>query len=197
MAGYGAGAWYPGVPGAQLRHEQDRSRLGLRLPSCSPRASSASCSAPGSPTGSPPLGYKDAYVRAILTTSLLTIVPSIAAPLAGSQTATLALLWPATLLNSAYLGVMAASFQPITPNQMRGQTTAIYIFVTSIIGMAAGASVLAAFTDFLYKDDGMLHYSIATANAIFYPAAALLFSFCLPAYRRSVEEAEAGDWQVD
>ena len=41
----------------------------------------------------------------------------------------------------------------------------------------------------------MLHYSIATANAIFYPAAALLFWYCLSAYRKSVEEA--GSWQLD
>ena len=55
------------------------------------------------------------------------------------------MLFPATMFGAAYLGVMAASFQPITPNQMRGQTTAIYIFVTNIFGMAVGTSVLAAF----------------------------------------------------
>lgn len=196
MAGYGAGAWYPEflVRNYGMSKTEAGSAFGTILLTAGILGVMLG---PWVANRIAALGYKDAYVRAILTTSLLTIVPSIAAPLAGSQTATLLLLWPATLLNSANLGVMAASFQPITPNQMRGQTTAIYIFVTSIIGMAAGASVLAAFTDFLYKDDGMLHYSIATANGIFYPAAALLFTLCLPAYRQSMEEAEAGDWQID
>ncbi|MDH3645108.1 MAG: MFS transporter, partial [Gammaproteobacteria bacterium] len=120
-------------------------------------------------------GHSDAFVRTILYASILATFPAVAAPLMGNETLTLIVLWPAVLLGAAYLGVMAASFQPITPNQMRGQTTAIYIFVTNIFGMAVGTSVLAAFTDFLYQDDGLLHYSIATANAIFYPAAVLLF----------------------
>jgi len=111
------------------------------------------------------------------------------------QFLTLLLLVPATGFGAAYLGVMAAAFQPITPNQMRGQTTAIYIFVTNIIGMAVGTSVLAAFTDFLYQDDNALHYSIATANALFYPAAIVMFIYCLKGYRRSVDEI--GQWSLD
>ena len=89
---------------------------------------------------------------------------------------------------------MAVSFVVISPNQLRGQLTAVYIFVTNILGMAVGTSVLAAFTDFLYQDDALLHYSIATAVAIFYPSAALLFWYCLPAYRQAA--AETGHWKL-
>ncbi len=139
-------------------------------------------------------GYKDAYVRTIFFTALLAIVPAVYAPLSGSAQTTLIVLWPAVLLGGSYLGVMAVSFVVITPNQMRGQMTALYIFVTNILGMAVGTSVLAAFTDYVYQDDGLLHYSIATVNSLFYPAAALLFWYCLPAYRKSVEES--GNWRV-
>jgi MFS family permease len=139
-------------------------------------------------------GYADAYVRSILITSLLAIGPAVYAPLAGDATLTLLALCPATLLAGSYLGVMAVSFVVITPNQMRGQLTAIYIFVTNIMGMAVGTSVLAAFTDFLYQDDALLHYSIATSVALFYPAAALLFWICLPAYRKA--SAASGEWRV-
>jgi len=74
------------------------------------------------------------------------------------------------------------------------QITAIYIFVTNMLGLAVGASVLAAFTDFVYQDESMLHYSIASINALFYPIAALLFLYCLPAYRRA--EGETGRWEL-
>lgn len=133
-------------------------------------------------------------MRTIFFTALLAIVPAVYAPLSGSAQTTLIVLWPAVLLGGSYLGVMAVSFVVITPNQIRGQMTALYIFVTNILGMAVGTSVLAAFTDYVYQDDGLLHYSIATVNALFYPAAALLFWYCLPAYRKSVEES--GNWQV-
>ena len=139
-------------------------------------------------------GHTDAYVRAIFCTALAAVIPAVAAPLAGNATATLILLLPATLLSGSYLGVMAVSFVVISPNQLRGQLTAVYIFVTNILGMAVGTSVLAAFTDFLYQDDALLHYSIATAVAVFYPAAALLFWYCLPAYRRAA--AEVGSWKI-
>ena len=194
MAGYGSAAWYPEffVRNYGMSKTQAGSSYGFILLTA---GILGVMMGPWIVNRLADRGHRDAYVRAILLTSLITLIPSVAAPLMGSKTLTLIVLWPAVLFNSSYLGVMAASFQPITPNQMRGQTTAIYLFVTSIIGMAAGASVLAALTDFLYKDDGMLHYSIATANVIFYPAAALLFWFCLPAYRRSVKEA--GSWDLD
>ena len=124
--------------------------------------------------------------------SMLAVVPAVAAPLMGDFHLTLVLLFPATMFGGAYLGVMAASFQPITPNQMRGQTTAMYIFVTNILGMAVGTSILAAFTDFLYQSDDALNLSIATLNGIMYPAAVALFAYCLPGYRRS--HAEIGKW---
>ncbi len=141
-------------------------------------------------------GHKDAYVRAIIITSLATIVPGVLAPLAGNPTLTFILLVPSTTLAATYLGVMAMSFQVITPNEMRGQTTALYILVTSIVGMAVGTSVLAAFTDFVYQDDSAIHYSIATVTALFYPSAAALFIYCLPAFRAAVAEAESGQWDI-
>lgn len=137
-------------------------------------------------------GHTDSYVRAIMYSSMLAVVPAVAAPLMGDFHLTLVLLFPATMFGGAYLGVMAASFQPITPNQMRGQTTAMYIFVTNILGMAVGTSILAAFTDFLYQSDDALNLSIATLNGIMYPAAVALFAYCLPGYRRS--HAEIGKW---
>jgi len=193
MAGYGSAAWYPeffvrtyGVSRAEAGSSYGMiilfgGTLGVMLgPWLANRLARK---------------HTDSYVRAIMYASMIALFPAVAAPLMGSKVATLTLLFPATMFGGAYLGVMAASFQPITPNQMRGQTTAMYIFVTNIFGMAVGTSVLAAFTDFVYQDDSKLHLSIATANAIFYPAAIGLFAYCLKGYRKSA--AEIGKWQLD
>ena len=135
-------------------------------------------------------GYTDCWVRVCFFTSLIAIPLMVAAPLTGSATWNLVLLWPGALMAGSYLGVLAVSFVVITPNQMRGQITAVYLFVTNILGMAIGTSVLAAFTDFLFQDDALLHYSVATACAVFYPLAALFFWLCMPAYREAAEEYE-------
>jgi len=76
------------------------------------------------------------------------------------------------VLSAAYIGVLAASFTLITPNRMRGQTTAIYIFCTSILGMAVGISCVAWFTDYVY-----------------------MFWRCMPAFRRVAVEAKEG-WTI-
>ena len=143
MAGYGSAAWYPeffvrtyGVSRSEAGASYGTvilvgGTLGVMLgPWIANRLAAR---------------HTDSYVRAIMYTSMLALVPAVAAPLMGSKELTLTLLFPATMFGGAYLGVMAASFQPITPNQMRGQTTAIYIFVTNIFGMAVGTSILAAF----------------------------------------------------
>ena len=140
-------------------------------------------------------GYEDANVRTMFAAALIAIPFTTIAPLAGTAQGTLIMLWPAVLMSGSYLGIMAVSIVEISPNQMRGQVTAVYIFATSMLGMALGGSVLAAFTDFLYQDDALLHYSIATANALFYPIAAVLFWYCLPAYRASVRDSSG--WVED
>ena len=194
MAGYGSAAWYPEffVRTYGVSKTEAGSSYGLIILI---GGSLGVMLGPAISNWLASRGHTDSYVRAIMYASIVAVFPAVAAPLMPSMQATLILLFPATLFGGAYLGVMAASFQPIPPNQMRGQTTAIYIFVTNIFGMAVGTSILAAFTDFLYQDDSKLHYSIATANAIFYPAAVCLFAYCLKGYRSSVKEI--GKWRLD
>lgn len=194
MAGYGASAWYPELLTRQ--YGMSKSEAGAQYGLIILVAGSLGVMlAAWMANQLLKRGYTDAYVRTIFITSLIGAPIMAIAPLTGSATWNLALLWPGTIIAGSYLGVMAVSFVVITPNEMRGQVTAVYIFVTNIIGMAVGTSILAAFTDFLYQDDELLHYSLATACGLFYPLAALSFWFCLPAYRGAMQEA--GNWQVD
>ena len=193
MAGYGSAAWYPEF--LFRNYGLSKSEGGAMFGSIYLVAGTLGVLAgPWFVEQLRRRGYADACVRTILIATALATVPAVVAPLAGSPAATFILLVPAIFLGATYLGVMAASFPPITPNQMRGQTTALYIFVTNILGMAVGTSVLAAFTDFVFQDDNALHYSLASVHALFYPLAMLLFWYCLPAYRTSVEEA--GNWEL-
>ena len=193
MAGYGSAAWYPEF--FVRTYAMSKSEAGASYGTIILIAGSLGVML-GAWIASKlsDRGYTDGYVRAIFLSSLLAIPLTISAPLAGDAQLTLLILFPATLMSSSYMGVMAVAIVTITPNQMRGQVTAVYIFVTNMLGMAVGTSILAAFTDFLYQGDDSLHYSIATANGLFYPIAALLFWYCLPAYRQSAKEI--GRWKL-
>lgn len=193
MASYGGSAWYPEffIRTYDVSRAEAGALYGTLL---------LTCSVTGVFLG-PWLArvlsntHTDYYLRSILYASVAAFVPAVLAPLAGSKTYTVLLLIPALTFGSMYLGVMAASFQPITPNQMRGQMAAFYIFMSNIFGLALGTTVMAAFTDFLFKDDSMLLYSIATSNALFYPIAIALFAYGLKSYRASMQEA--GNWEID
>jgi MFS family permease len=137
-------------------------------------------------------GYQDAYIRVVFLVSMAGIIPGTIAPLMNTPLVTLMLVVPAVFCTSCYLGVMAAALQAITPNQMRGQITAIYLFVASILGMTFGTSIVAIFTDFVFRDDSMLYASLSALNAIFIPLSVYCLGKCLPAYRKALRETK--DW---
>ena len=43
----------------------------------------------------------------------------------------------------------------VTPNQMRGQSTAIYLFCVSFLGLSIGATSVALVTDYIFHDKKM------------------------------------------
>lgn len=193
MAGYGTSAWYPEM--FYRNYGMSKSEAGVAYGTIVLVAGSV-----GVMLGAwlaqqlEKMGYTDSYVRAIFLTSMVGAPLMAIAPLTGDPTWNIILLWPGVIIAGSYLGVLAVSMVVITPNEMRGQITAIYLFVTNILGMAVGTSVLAAFTDFLFQDDALLHYSIATACGIFYPVAAISFWFALKPYRQAVKDI--GNWSL-
>lgn len=193
MAGYGTSAWYPEF--FFRNYGMSKSEAGVTYGTIVLVAGSV-----GVMLGAwlarqlEERGYTDAYVRAIFLTSMVGAPLMSIAPLTHDPTWNVILLWPGVIIAGSYLGVLAVAMVVITPNEMRGQITAIYLFVTNILGMAVGTSVLAAFTDFLFQDDGLLHYSIATACGLFYPIAAVSFWFALAPYRRAVKDI--GNWNL-
>ncbi len=58
------------------------------------------------------------------------------------------------------IGISAAAIQEIMPNQVRAFASSIFLFVLNLIALAMGPSLVAAFTDFVFKDEGMLKYSL-------------------------------------
>ena len=81
--------------------------------------------------------------------------------------------------------------QVVTPNQMRGQVASIYLFGANIIGLALGPVIVALFTDFLYGDEMMVAYSIATTALVITPLVWIIVFLSLKSFRKSFETARA------
>jgi MFS family permease len=95
-------------------------------------------------------------------------------------------------LGSALMLLAAPSLntalQIITPNEMRGQLTALYMFLMYAVGGGLGPTYFAVLTQFVWGDEMLLRYAITTSAALLFPAAALCYWLGLKPYRERILE---------
>lgn len=135
-------------------------------------------------------GIQDAHLRYYAGVSLVAALCGVLAPLAPTAYLYLAILIPLKFAMN-FGGVQAATVQIVTPSAMRGRMAAIMGTIAATIGGTSGPSVVALFTDHLFRDDAMVIWSLALTNAIFMPLAALLFWFGMKPMRTTVAELHA------
>ena len=126
-------------------------------------------------------GHKDATMRVGLIVALAWFPCGLLYPVVPHAYWAAALLVPSAFFASAPFGVSAAAIQQMMPNSMRGQASAIYLFVINLIGLGLGPSAVAAVTDFVFKDDQAVRYSLVCVGAFAHlGAAALLWAGLKP-----------------
>ena len=79
---------------------------------------------------------------------------------------TLALLAPALFFDALAMGTSAAALQHIFPNQVRGQVSALYLFILNLGGGSLGPLLPGVFNDYLFHNPNMVGYSLAITIAI-------------------------------
>jgi MFS family permease len=119
-------------------------------------------------------GYRDATMRVGLIVAIAWLPFGLLYPVVPDAYWAAALLIPAAFLASAPFGVSAAAIQQMMPNSMRGQASAIYLFVVNLIGLGLGPSAVAAATDFVFEDDQSVRYSLVSVATFAHVAAAAL-----------------------
>jgi MFS family permease len=87
-------------------------------------------------------------------------------------------------------GCAAAAVQEITPNQMRGQLSAIYLFCINFFGMGFGATLIAFFTDSVFGNDLAVGLSIATVIVITAPLSVLVLLLARKPYREALDRID-------
>ena len=136
-------------------------------------------------------GYRDAKMRTGLIASLVFVPAGLAFPLVETANLAYLLMIPAVFFASMPFGCAPAAIQEMMPNPMRGQASAIYLFVVNLIGLGMGPTAVAMTTDFVFGDDDAIRYSlvlVATAAHIF--SALFLWGGMRP-FRDSLDRMEA------
>ncbi|NBC36519.1 MFS transporter [Novosphingobium sp. FSY-8] len=131
--------------------------------------------------------YRDANIRTVVICMLIACPLGIAAPLMPSPWLTLACTTVVGMM-----GIMGAVpqnliIQEITPNQMRGQVTGLYLMMFTAVG-AVGPFMTGILTD------GLTHnvaYSLALLAAILSPLAVFTMSRAVKPYGAALDMLEA------
>lgn len=129
-----------------------------------------------------------AYISAIIGASAC-LLPCFTATLMPSASLALLVMVPLIFFGAMPFGVAVSAISQITPNEMRGLVSALYLFCVNLLGIGLGPILIALVTDFYFADESMLRYSMSIVlGAVAILSVAVLW-YGLPSYRR--DEAEA------
>ncbi len=141
------------------------------------------------------MGHVDGKLKAAIIGGTLTIPFGVAFPLVASDQLAVVLLSFAAYFLAFPYGVAAASIQLVTPNEMRGLISALYLFTINIIGLVFGPPAGAFFNDIVKKNIALLCYGLATVKAIAAPISMGLIVYALRPFRKGLEDAKK--WQAE
>lgn len=135
-------------------------------------------------------GFRDANFRVALIVALAWIPTGVGYLIAPNANVAMALLAPTIFLVAAPFGIAPAAITQIMPNQMRGQAAAVYLFVNNLIGLGLGPTAVAIVTDYVFRDDNMVGWSLLIVTTTAHLISGALWWVGLKHYRRSLDRLE-------
>lgn len=135
-------------------------------------------------------GYTDANMRIGVAAATLTLLCNVVYLIGDIR-----LVWFIMFFNvftvAMPFGVAPAAIQELMPNAMRGQTSAIYLFVVTLIGLGIGPTAVALATDYIFMDDFAVRYSIFWVASIATLTSVILLWLGLKPYREARDTLQA------
>jgi len=134
--------------------------------------------------------HKDANVRAAAILFAVAAPFEILAPLMPNGELSLLCIGVALACGIASAVPQNAAIQRITPNAMRGQVTAVYLFMFIVFG-ALGGQLIGSVTQRVFHHDADLWKAMVSTAAVLMPLAAISISRGIKPYGREVERLDA------
>ena len=136
-------------------------------------------------------GKTDAALRVGILASGVAIVGGVYL-MASTGTLAAVLMVPAVFALGMPFGAAPAAIVAIVPNQMRGQTAAVYLFIVNLIGLGVGPTAVALVTDYVFANDLALKWSMLIVGTIANLMAITLLAAGLKPYRETIGRLRAG-----
>jgi MFS family permease len=135
-------------------------------------------------------GHADANLRVVFISMVLQITGFIVYPLVSNPYLAMGIIGFDFMVAMLVAGPLNAALQIITPNEMRGQVTALYLFIFNFVGYGLGPSFVAFLTDHFFGEAN-LRYSLSVGNALMGVLAPFTLWLGLKPYAESVIRARA------
>jgi MFS family permease len=132
-------------------------------------------------------GVKDAHLRIYKYAALLAAPICVAAVSGANPWFFLCMVTLTQICIASVASVGNATLQIVLPGHLRGRFAALYLFISIVLGIGLGPSLIAAVTDFVFHDDNMLGASMALVAVILLPLAALMFALGQSSMRKAVD----------
>src|SRR5579864_2048707 len=86
----------------------------------------------------------------------------------SAPTGAWAVVWlvPGCMMAAAPFGIAPAAIQQMMPNPMRGQASAVYLFILNMIGLGLGPTAVALFTEKVFQRDDALNHSLLIVTVL-------------------------------
>lgn len=137
-------------------------------------------------------GYIDAPLRIVIFASFLTAPVAAFMPVVPTAGLSLMLLAALTMLLFVIGSLVPTALQLVTPNRFRAQMAAFALFIVNLLGMGLGPTVVALMTDYVFRDDLALRYSLTIVAIVAAPMTGLIFWSGLRSYRFGASAAMNG-----
>ncbi len=133
-------------------------------------------------------GYHDALPRSMLIGEICSLPFVVAGPLMPNPWLAIGV----SMLGVAFYWMKGpgenAALLAITPNEMRAQISAVYLFVLSALGGAIGPTFIALITDYALHDEAKLRYAMAVSGAILMPIGIFLIWLSLKPFSERMSQ---------
>lgn len=136
-------------------------------------------------------GHSDAAVRAGLYGGVATIPLAAIAPILPTPGLILGASAAALFAVTSTQALPIVAIQSMTPNNLRARVAAVYFLVGSLLLYTVGPTSVAVVTDYVFRDDAAVRYSLALVCAVVAPLGVALLWLALPHYRRSIAASAA------
>jgi MFS family permease len=136
-------------------------------------------------------GVKSVHIKLMMAAESLVIIPLVLAYAVDNPFWVLGCTGGVIFFGGFSAGLGPASLQSVTPNEMRGQITAICFLILNLIAGTVGSGAVGYLTTYIFADDKAVRSSAVIVGIVAAVLGVICLRLGLRAYERTAEENSA------